>query len=515
MHPSPKNLSFSEIMETKNQNPLILLYNPRVAKPGHHRLPTSLLQLGTRLEPRLPYAIVDGNLEQDRDRPGEIIAAVKAKGIRYLGMTIMPGDQLQQALPDLKRIKAACPRLQIIVGGFFPSFHPVICAQDPAVDYVVMGPGEDTLPELLAALESGRDPVDVAGLAFQQHGRVIQTPKRPPSHPDSLPRLPYHKVPVERYIAKTFLGSRTLSHHSSFGCPFHCNFCAVAKMAEGRWLAEGPARLGELVHDLVNKWQINALELHDNNFFVSETRTVAFCEELRLRGLKLNWWAQGRIDTMLDFSRHTWKLLQASGLKMIFLGAESGDEQTLRQMNKGGTMAPAKTLEMAALTREYNIIPELSFMVGNPTDSRDGIVRSLEFIRQTKEINPEAEIILYRYDPVPLEGEMWQGALAHGFQFPQTLEQWAHPYWVQLQRRRRANVPWFSKRNQQLVRDFETVLNAYFPTATDRRLQGGPWRSLLRVLSGWRYQRRCYRWPMELRALQTLLHYQRPETSGF
>lgn len=503
-------------MESTNQNPLILLYNPKVAKPGYQRLPLSLLQLGTRLEGRFPYAIVDGNLDQERDRAGEIISCVKRQGVRYLGVTIMPGPQLQQAVPDIKRIKAACPHLKILVGGYFPSLHPLTCAEDPAVDYVVVGAGEDTLPELLEALEAGRDPVDVAGLAFVgPQGRVIQTSKRPPTHPDHLPRLPYDKVPVERYIVQTFLGKRTLSHHSSYGCPFHCNFCAVAKLAQGRWLAEDATRLGELAQYLVEKWQIDALEFHDNDFFVSETRVVAFGEELRRRGLKLNWWGLGRIDTMLDFNPQTWELLTASGLKMVFLGAESGEARTLAQMNKGGTLAPAQTLEMAALTRQYQIIPEFSFMVGNPTDSRTDILRGLEFIRQVKEINPAAEIILYRYDPVPVEGEMWQGALAHGFKFPQTLEEWADPFWVQVQRRRRAEVPWLSQRNQQLMADFETVLNAYYPTSTDLRLHRGPWRWLLRALSGWRYRRRFYRWPLELRALQALMRYQRPESSGF
>lgn len=63
--------------------------------------------------------------------------------------------------------------------------------------------------------------------------------------------------------------------------------------------------------------------------------------------------------------------------------------------------------------------------------------------------------------------------------------------------------------------DFETVLNAYYPTSTDLRLHRGPWRWLLRALSGWRYRRRFYRWPLELRALQALMRYQRPESSGF
>lgn len=511
---SPKHPNWSGIMEIANQNPLILLYNPKVTHPGHQRLPTSLLQLGAKLEGRFPYAIVDGNLDQQRDRAGEIIARVKRQGVRYLGVTMMPGPQLQQAFPDIQRIKAACPHLKIIVGGFFPSLHSQICVQDRVIDYVVRGAGEDSLAELLEALEAGRDPIDVAGLVFVgPQGHVVQTPQRPPTHPNLLPRLPYHRVPVERYITKTFLGKRTLSHHSSFGCPFHCNFCAVAGMAQGQWLAEDAARLGEVVQYLVDQWQMDGLEFHDNNFFVSEARVAAFCEELLRRGLKLNWWGQGRIDTLLDFNRQTWKLLQDSGLKMIFLGAESGDARTLRQMNKGGTLAPGKTEEIAALVRQYQIIPEFCFMVGNPADS--DIVQSLEFIRQIKGINPEAEIVLSRFEPVPVAGEMWQGAQAHGFEFPQTLEEWAHPFWAQVQRRRGMVRPWFSKQNLQLIRDFETVLNAYYPTTTDLRLQRGPWRWILQTLGGWRYRRRFYRWPLELRALQSFIRYRRPETSGF
>jgi anaerobic magnesium-protoporphyrin IX monomethyl ester cyclase len=499
----------------RNQRPLILLYNPRTAKPGYQRLPLSLLQLGTRLEPRFPYALIDGNLDQERDGAEAVIAAVRRQEVRYLGVTIMPGPQLQQAVRDLRRIKAACPSLSIIVGGYFPSLHPHTCATDPDVDYVVLGPGEDTLPELLEALEAGGTPLEVPGLAFVHQGQVVQTAPREPRHPQSLPRLPYHKVPVERYLAKTFLGTRTLSHHSSYGCPFHCNFCAVAKVAQGQWLAEGAGRLGELAQFLVNRWQINALEFHDNDFFVSESRVATFCEELLTRGLKLSWWGEGRIDTLLHFSSDTWALMRASGLKMVFMGAESGDDQVLQLMNKGGSHSTESTLKLAARARKYGIIPEFSFVLGNPGDSGAGLVRTLEFIREVKETNPQAEIILYRYDPVPLAGDLWQGAQARGFRFPQTLEEWASPHWLKVQRRRRADLPWLSQRNQQLLADFETVINAYFPTSTDVRLHRGPWRLFLRALSGWRYQRRFYRWPWELRALQSLIRYQRPETSGF
>jgi radical SAM superfamily enzyme YgiQ (UPF0313 family) len=427
----------------------------------------------------------------------------------------MPGPQLQQAVPDIKRIKAACPDLTVIVGGYFPTNHVNTCAKHPAIDYVVISAGEDTLLELVETLEAGGDPRAVAGLAFEREGQVIQTPKRKPHHPNELPWFPYHKVPVERYITKTHLGTRTLSHHSSFGCPFFCNFCAVVNLAEGKWLAESAERLGELAQYMVDTWQINALEFHDNNFFTSEKRVVGFCEELLRRGLELHWWGEGRIDTMLKFSVRTWELMRDSGLKMVFMGAESGDDSMLDLMNKGGTLTADKTLEMAAHARKYNIVPEFSFILGNPPDPRADIDRGIEFIRKVKAINPYIEIIMYRYDPVPLAGEMWQGALDSGFRFPQTLDEWVDPHWERVQLRRSADTPWFARDDRLLMRDFETVLNAYYPTTTDRRLHGGLWRPLLHVLSGWRYRMRWYHWPVELRMLQHLMRYQRPETSGF
>src|SRR4029078_1550433 len=122
-------------MISQNQKPVILLYTPKVALPGYQRLPHSLLQLGGLLEGRYPYAIVDGNLDQERDRAAEIIEQVRQGSVRYLGVTIMPGPQLQQAVPDIKRIKAACPDLTIVAGGYFPTNPPNTCAKDPAIDY--------------------------------------------------------------------------------------------------------------------------------------------------------------------------------------------------------------------------------------------------------------------------------------------------------------------------------------------------------------------------------------------
>lgn len=117
---------------------------------------------------------------------------MRRDGVRYLGVTIMPGPQLQQAVPDIKRIKQACPRdLTVIVGGYFPSNHPNTCAKDPAIDYVVLSAGEDTLIELVDTLEAGGGPGQVAGLAFERDGQAAhgQAPAAPPQRPALVPLL--------------------------------------------------------------------------------------------------------------------------------------------------------------------------------------------------------------------------------------------------------------------------------------------------------------------------------------
>src|SRR5262249_7668502 len=135
-------------------------------------------------------------------------------------------------------------------------------------------------------------------------------------------------------------------------------------------------------------------------------------------------------------------------------------------------------------------------------------------IRKVKQVNPQSEIIMYLYTPVPLAGDLYDAAIAEGFRYPETLEEWVSPDWVRFSQRRSTKMPWLRGTLRDQVRDFERALNAYYPTATDAKLNNA-WRWLLRGVSAWRYQLGLYRYPLELRALHRVLAYQRPETTGF
>jgi hypothetical protein len=118
------------------------------------------------------------------------------------------------------------------------------------------------------------------------------------------------------------------------------------------------------------------------------------------------------------------------------------------------------------------------------------------------------------YTPVPQDGAFFAAVEAQGFRFPATLEEWASDRWQTFALRRDPRTPWLRGDIRRRVRDFESVLNAYYPTVTDLRLTPVR-RRLLRTISAWRYRLGIYTRPLELHLLQRAFHYQRPETTGF
>ena len=130
----------------------------------------------------------------------------------------------------------------------------------------------------------------------------------------------------------------------------------------------------------------------------------------------------------------------------------------------------------------HGIVPELSFVLGNPPDPEADAAGTIEFIRRVKRINPATEIILYLYTPVPLDGDLFEDAKPPASTSRETLDEWVIEDWLDFAQRRSRTVPWIRPAVQRRIRDFERVLNAYYPTTT--MPTGGPRRSLLRGLGG-------------------------------
>jgi radical SAM superfamily enzyme YgiQ (UPF0313 family) len=436
----------------------------------------------------------------------------------------MPGQQLAQAIPFAERIRILFPNVVMIWGGYFASNQHQVVLESGWVDYVVDGPGDLAFPALLRALDQGHPIGEIPNLIFRDaiNGEILKTAKAALPDYEGLNPLPYEKLhgfyDMSGYLPKTWLGKRTIAYHSSFGCPFTCSFCAVVPIYNARWKGMNAARIFEDVMRVRAQWGGDAVEFHDNNFFTNRARTVEFARLMLGQGM--TWWGEGRIDTMDKYSDDDLRLLRESGCKIIFFGAETGDDSVLAQMDKGGTQTAAQIKRFAARLYQIGIVPEYSFVLGTPADSPqavlDRINADIEFIRGIKVVNPKAEIILYMYSPVPTEGsELYHQVKASGFEFPTHLKDWLSPAWEKFDLRKNPLTPWLTPKMVDRVKDFETVLNARFPTASDIKLSPFQ-RKVMQWMGGWRYKLKVYRMPYEIKLLQKFwLKYRQPEIEGF
>lgn len=499
----------------------VVLFNPRSAD-AKHRIPNSILQIGGACEGLLSeYYFVDGNLEKD---PLKTLSDyIENKRIRCLGVTVMPGPQLQQAIPFSKILKQRFPELIIVWGGYFATNQHKVVLDSGFVDYVINGPGDEAFPQLLQHLYEHPEtaPNHIQNLIYYVDGKLMTTRKESLPNMDALPPFPYQKLnafyPLEHYIAKTFMGKRTFSYHSSFGCPFTCSFCAVVPIYNARWKGLSPERLSRDIRWFKEHYAIDAVEFHDNNFFTSRSRVVAFAEQIKDLGIA--WWGEGRIDTIHKYSDTDLHLLRDAGLKMIFLGAETGNDEVLKQMDKGGTQTGAQIKAFAKRLGEIGITPEYSFVLGLPAENESKVWKmirqDIQFIREIKHLNSDTEIILYVYSPVPTEGsELYEQIQAQGFSFPATLEDWLSPAWERFDLRKNPLTPWLSAKHIRHIRNFEVVLNAYYPSKTDFRITGWK-RVLLRLFAVPRYHLKWYAFPYEIKLLLRWWKYRQPEEQGF
>ena len=96
--------------------------------------------------------------------------------------------------------------------------HPSACPEETLrfFDYAVIGEGEETLPELITALQSGGDIASVKGIAFKKKEKIILTGKRENvelnKYPPFDPAIMHSSIEITR------------------GCPFNCAYCSTPQI---------------------------------------------------------------------------------------------------------------------------------------------------------------------------------------------------------------------------------------------------------------------------------------------
>jgi radical SAM superfamily enzyme YgiQ (UPF0313 family) len=417
----------------------------------------------------------------------------QARGSLYVGLSVMTGWQIRDAVAISRAIKDAYPDIPVVWGGYHASMLPEQTLVESYVDYVIRGQGQLPALELAKRLRDGQPVEGITGLCYKKDGKPVIT-----GHPklvdiDQFPSTPYGILDMEKYMVPD-LGSRSMKYFSSQGCPFGCGFCAETSMYGRGWVGFSPERVVDDLERLVNDYGINAVDFADTNFFVSKKRVRAICEGIIKRGLDLKWAADVRTKQFIDFPEDLRQLVYDAGCRRLLLGAESGSQQALEHIGKQTTVDD--TLHVSRICNDLGIITRFTTMFGFPGEPEKDIEATLRMIEGIKAINEDFEVHGFFFAPYP-GAPMYQEAVRLGFRPPETLEAWADFDLTEL------HTPWVDPVYKEKV---DMIIDFYMPFASPgpelKRLMagGGPRGYAYRAmhkLAAWRVGNRDFRAPLE------------------
>lgn len=370
-------------------------------------------------------------------------------GALCLGISIITGPMIEEAVCLARAVKAQRPLLPIVLGGWHPSILPEQTLRDPSVDAVVVKQGEMTFLEMAQRFESGDGLKDVSGILWKDaNGRISWNEPRSYPKVAQLPsRIPgYQLIDYERYYRLT--GLRWVMYATSHGCPYNCSYCSNASVY-GRNLDQLPVeQVVDEVSFIVRNYGIRLVGIIDDIFFAFMDRCLQLAEGFLRSGLKFEWYIQDRVDSWARLTREQAKLYRQSGLVRIHFGAESGSDEVLRSIEKRASIE--KTVQALDRCRESGIRASFGFIFGLPEEKEEDLQATLDLIDLIYSQNPAADCYTNIFTPYP-GSPLWPVSVKKGFQPPDSLEEWADFY------PRITRLPWLDEskhRRLQAIRQY-------------------------------------------------------------
>ncbi|HYB93439.1 MAG TPA: radical SAM protein [Vicinamibacterales bacterium] len=438
--------------------PRVVLYNPRAV---FFTMPLALVALASALNRReIDVVIIDGRLEADPVR-----AVVEAsRGALCVGITVLTGAPIHDALAVSRAVKAAQPSCPVIWGGWHPSLFAGECLEEPSVDVVVKGQGEAAFRGIVEQLINGESPASVVSMPLRDLNEF-------PAHDYSL-------IAVDRYFA--LKGTRQVDFISSQGCRFRCAFCADPAVYERGWTGLRPERVVDEISALHHTYRMQDVAFQDETFFTHAARVDALAERLIQKRIPITWTATLRADQACRLGEELFAKVVRSGLRRVMVGVESGSQATLDRLHKD--MKLEQVTKTAELCARHGVGAIFNFIVGFPGESEHSMKATMALAKDLRRWNADFETPIFYYRPYP-GNPMAEVSAANGYQFPRGLEQWADFDYVG------GRGPWLTAEQWRTVERFKFYSrHAWKP---------GAWRWPLRVTSRWRCRHDRYELPVE------------------
>jgi anaerobic magnesium-protoporphyrin IX monomethyl ester cyclase len=252
---------------------------------------------------------------------------------------------------------------------------------DHGADFIVVGEGEQTLLELVTALDTGSaDYTATNGIFFRNaEGKTIRTIPRKVMHDlDHLPQPAWDLIDMDQYRNAwiTSSGYFSINMSTTRGCPFKCNWCAKP-IYGNRYNARTPEHVVAELQFLKEKYGFDHVWFCDDIFGLKPGWLKQFAVLVKQHDLKFRFKIQSRADLLLDDAQID--PLAAAGCETVWMGAESCSQKILDAMDKGITVA--QIAEATRTLRRHGIRVAYFLQFGYLGETREDIDMTLDMLR--------------------------------------------------------------------------------------------------------------------------------------
>ncbi len=287
----------------------------------------------------------------------------------FMMTTYMYRETLEWIVYFKKRLK-----IPVVIGGYNLRVYPKESIMPGEIDFGVVNSSLYTIPELFKQLESERRFDDVPGLVYKEKGEIIQTPSlKPEERFEDYPNPARHLLPNELYAEFPTERRNFTAMVTSKGCPMRCKFCEAGRTYYNPRSAK---KVVDEIQECYYKYNIKEIDIFDYEFLIDRKRALDICKRLQEKKMDITWACRSRIDSVDE------KLLQEmknAGCCRIYYGVESGNQNTLDELNKGITVKQIK--DNIRLTKEIGIKTLGFILIGVPGETKQTIKNNLRFAK--------------------------------------------------------------------------------------------------------------------------------------
>ena len=351
----------------------------------------------------------------------EIATRVKHWSPRVVGVTVPFSGWWKSTYELISAVKSINQDIIIVVLGLHPSARPKECLANPNVDFVVIGEPEQTMFELVGALEqkTSEGVEKVKGIGFVKNGKTVITPLRPPIEDlDSLPFPARHLLPMNKYFEavkenplRGEIRKPWAMMITSRGCPYDCVFCTIHNVMGKKWRGRSPQNVVDEINQLVHTYKIKQIDFYDDNMTLNKKRMETICDLIVKEGLDIEWYTTNgvRADTL---DENLLKKMKASGCKKIRIAPESGVQNVLDKIVKKNLNL--KDVEKAVvLSKKVGIKVGCFFVIGLIGETKEDINETIRYAYKLRSLGADR---FYFSVAMPVYGtELYEQAKKGGF----------------------------------------------------------------------------------------------------